>query len=122
MSASIRQDLWGLIDYNTILYDHWNKRRVVIIGTDEVIDRGWAQPCYGKNDRWDRAPNYLNIKVLSCDDADGFVQDWKITVHKDGTYGRIHTQEDYSSKAWSLLSTGRVCDGHDYFCSAIDVL
>ena len=130
MSAGFRQDLWGDIDYNTILFDHWNKRRVVVIWTDEVIDKGWAQPCYGINDRWDRAPAYLQVRVLSCDEGDEFVQDWKITREKDWdsgkvTYGRIHTQEDYGEKGWSFLGNpdkGFVQEGHDYFCSGIDVL
>ena len=118
----MRQSLWKHIDYNTILFDRWNQRRVVIIWTDEVIDRGWPQPCYGKDDRWDRAPNYLQVRVLSCDEGDAFVQDWKITKHKDGTYGRIHTQEDFSERAWSVFSSRNVCDGHDHFCSTVDVL
>ena len=130
MSAEIRQSVWKHIDYDTILFDHWNKRRVIVIWTDEVIDAGWAQPCYGKNGRWDKAPNYLRIKVLSCDEGHPFVEEWKITRYENSPlgkakYGRIHTQEDHGEHGWKFLGNPRkgfVQDGHDYFESGVDII
>ena len=121
----MRQSLWKQIDYNTILFDRRNDRRVVVIWTGEHIERGWPQPCYGKDDRWDRAPNYLQVKVLSCDGGEPFIQDWKITVKEvdDGElgYARILKEEDVG-RMWVSYSTRTVQDGHDHFCSTIDII
>ena len=128
MSAEMRQTVWGPIDYGAILFDQWWRRKVQVIWTDEVIDRGWIQP-----NGYGRAPNYLQIRVLSVDedvhpDANPFVADWKISFHKDpdGTrwYGRIQTQEDWGEHAWQahIVDTGRVQDGDDFFVSGIDVV